>query len=69
VEISLARDPERFALVVTDDGGGFDTGAPSAGRGLSGMRRRAEAIGAALKVVSNPQGTRISLEYPLPPRA
>jgi signal transduction histidine kinase len=33
------------------------------------MRRRAEAIGAALMVASNPQGTRISLEYPLPPRA
>ena len=68
VEISLARDPGRFVLVVTDDGGGFDTGVPPAGRGLTGMRRRAAAIGAALAVASSPQGTRISLEYPLAPR-
>jgi signal transduction histidine kinase len=67
VEIALARDPGRFVLVVADDGGGFDPAAPAAGRGLSGMRRRAESIGAALSVASDASGTRITLEYPLPP--
>ncbi|HZM33987.1 MAG TPA: sensor histidine kinase [Burkholderiales bacterium] len=68
VEISFVRDPERFVLVVRDDGGGFDALGPARGRGLSGMRRRAEAIGAALDVASGAQGTRISLEYPLATR-
>jgi signal transduction histidine kinase len=65
VEISLARDPVRFVLAVADDGGGFDPAAPAAGRGLSGMRRRAERIGAALAVASDARGSRITLAYPL----
>ena len=65
VEVSLVRDPERFRLAVHDDGGGFDAAAPAAGRGLSGMRRRAEAVGATLSVASGAGGTAISLEYPL----
>jgi signal transduction histidine kinase len=66
VEVSLARDPARFVLAVADDGGGFDPAAPApGGRGLSGMRRRAERIGAALEVASDPRGTRIALGYPL----
>lgn len=66
VEVSLARDPARFVLAVADDGGGFDPAAPApAGRGLSGMRRRAERIGAALAIASDSRGTRISLAYPL----
>jgi signal transduction histidine kinase len=65
VEIALARDPARFVLAVADDGGGFDAASPAAGRGLSGMRRRAERIGAALDIASDARGTRISLAYPL----
>lgn len=63
VEVSLARDPARFVLAVTDDGGGFDSAAPAAGRGLSGMRRRAQRIGASLDVTSDAQGTRVALSY------
>jgi signal transduction histidine kinase len=66
VEVSLARAPDRFVLAVADDGGGFDPAAAApAGRGLSGMRRRAERIGAALELVSDTHGTRITLAYPL----
>jgi signal transduction histidine kinase len=65
VDISLARDPARFVLAVADDGGGFDPGSPAAGRGLSGMRRRAQQIRAALEVASDARGTRITLAYPL----
>jgi signal transduction histidine kinase len=67
VEVSMDREPARFVLSVTDDGGGFDAAAPAAGRGLAGMRRRAERIGAALNVASDARGTRISLAYPLKP--
>jgi signal transduction histidine kinase len=66
VTLSLEPDPPRFVLAVADDGGGFDPGVPAAGRGLSGMRRRAERIGAALELVSDARGTRVVLSYPLP---
>jgi signal transduction histidine kinase len=69
VEISLQRDPARFVLAVADDGGGFDPAIPASGRGLSGMRRRAQQIGAALEVTSDARGTRIALSYPLPATA
>ena len=65
VEVSLQREPGRFVLAVTDDGGGFDTASPVAGRGLTGMRRRAQQIHADLDVTSDARGTRIALSYPL----
>jgi signal transduction histidine kinase len=65
VEIAVQRNPARFVLSVTDDGAGFDVASPAAGRGLSGMRRRAERIGAALDVASGAGGTRVTLTYPL----
>jgi signal transduction histidine kinase len=65
VDISVVRDPARFVLAVADDGGGFDPATPASGRGLSGMRRRAQQIRAALDVVSDARGTRITLAYPL----
>jgi signal transduction histidine kinase len=65
VELSLRYDPARLVLAVADDGGGFDPALPGAGRGLSGMRRRARQIGAALEVVSGSRGTCITLSYPL----
>ena len=65
VEVSLQGAPQRFVLAVSDDGGGFDAAA-SGGRGLSGMRRRAQKIGAGLQVASDARGTCVVLEYPLP---
>jgi len=65
VELALERVPPRFVLSVADNGGGFDPGAAVAGRGLSGMRRRAQRIGASLEVASDSDGTRITLTYPL----
>lgn len=67
VDIALLRDPARFVLAVADDGGGFDPASAAAGRGLSGMRRRAQKIGAALEIASGADGTRVTLAYPLRP--
>jgi signal transduction histidine kinase len=64
-EFTLQREPRRFVLAVADDGGGFDPASPAAGRGLSGMRRRAGRIGATLDVASGATGTRVALSYPL----
>ena len=65
VEVSVARDPARFILGIGDDGGGFEASSGPAGRGLSGMRRRAQQISAALDVTSDTRGTRVVLSFPL----
>ena len=62
-----AAAPERVELEIRDTGRGFvATGAPT-GRGLTGMRRRAERIGAALDVQGGARGTMVRLVVPLQP--
>ena len=67
IVITLDSDPQRVALTVADNGCGFDAAAaPPAGHlGMLGMRERAEAIGARLRVESAPgAGTRVIVEAP-----
>ena len=53
-------------IAVSDDGQGFDPQATEHGRGLPGMRRRAEEMGASLHLHSQPgQGSRVELVFPL----
>ena len=53
-------------IAVSDDGQGFDPQATEHGRGLPGMRRRAEEMGASLHLQSQPgQGSRVELVFPL----
>jgi len=61
VTVYLTRTPQGVLLEVVDDGRGFDPGhVNSGGMGLSNMRARAEAIGAALEIDSRPgAGTRV----------
>ena len=60
--VLLAYSPHSVRLVVRDDGAGFDPAAVD-GFGLSGMRSRAEQVGGALTVRSDPDsGTTIELE-------
>lgn len=52
-------------IAVSDDGQGFDPQATEHGRGLPGMRRRAEEMGASLHLHSHPgQGSRVELVFP-----
>jgi signal transduction histidine kinase len=75
VTVEMAFTQRRFALVITDDGVGFDPAAPHRGRGrrgraqgLGNMRRRAELLGGELRVESTPgTGTRLSLTMPMAP--
>jgi signal transduction histidine kinase len=65
VAVSLApAGPERVRLEVRDDGVGFDPGSlPSDRFGISGMRERAQLIGAALTIDARPgKGTAVALE-------
>ncbi|MBO8188400.1 GAF domain-containing sensor histidine kinase [Streptomyces spirodelae] len=68
VRVSLSRRGPCVALVITDDGRGFDPGAVrSAGRhlGLVSMRDRASGVGGTLTVQSEPgKGTVVEVEVP-----
>jgi len=59
--------PEQLRITILDNGIGYDTAATSPGEGLRSIRRRAEAIGAALEVRSGPGHTQIMLTLALGP--
>jgi len=66
IEAVIEYAPDRFRMVVRDDGCGIDSDVLQSGRsghwGLSGMRERSSKIGARLKVMSAPgSGTEIEL--------
>ena len=67
VSILLTRRPSSVALVVEDDGVGFDLGSVhDGGLGLSGMRERIALVGGRLRVESAPgKGTTLAAEVPL----
>jgi signal transduction histidine kinase len=71
VDVVLERRANQVALIVEDDGIGFDPSDEAAlaeRMGLSGMRERANLIGAAIHVESAPgKGTTIFVRAPLPP--
>ena len=69
VEIELKYSPSQLRLLVRDDGGGIEPQILKSGRdghwGLSGMRERAEQIGARLHVYSSAAaGTEVELLVP-----
>lgn len=56
--------PDHITLVVSDNGIGFVPAGATAGRGLSGMQRRAAAVGLGLAVVSSASGTQVLIDIP-----
>jgi signal transduction histidine kinase len=59
--------PDRVAVVIEDDGAGFDpaTG-PGEGLGLLGMRERVDLLDGSLAIESEPgSGTTLLVELPL----
>ena len=66
VQIEASGSVTRFHLSIVDDGCGFDAAAASAGQGLANLRHRAEVLGGAFHIISEPgKGTRIQLEVGL----
>jgi signal transduction histidine kinase len=67
VSVVLARQLDRVAVVVEDDGQGFDAGAGSDdGLGLLGMRERIALVDGKLTIESSSDGgTTIAVEVPL----
>jgi signal transduction histidine kinase len=69
IEVEMEYAARRLRILVRDDGCGIGPQTPSSGsdgrRGLSGMRERAEGIGARLKVrTSADAGTEVELSVP-----
>jgi signal transduction histidine kinase len=62
-EVDAAED--RLRILVQDDGPGFDLATVRRGRGLVNMAARARAVGATMDVVSDHDGTRVTLTLPL----
>ncbi len=66
LSIAVTRTPGRLSVMVTDNGVGFDTGAPKEGMGLENVRSRAAALGGMLQVDSTPgKGSSVSVECPI----
>ena len=64
VTVSLAKQPGKIVLAISDNGVGFDLASAEhhGGLGLRGMRERAEQIGGDLQVKSGKNGTQVSVE-------
>ncbi|WP_412061361.1 ATP-binding protein [Rubrivirga sp. IMCC45206] len=68
VTVEVACDDDAFSVAVEDDGRGFEA-AIGDGRGMTTMRRRADALGGTLAVDSAPgRGTRVTFRLPLTSR-
>ena len=72
ITIAAEASDQRLALIVQDDGGGFDSEAVFAGHeadvglGLLGMRERVELLGGQFSLVSRPgNGTVVEVTIPL----
>jgi len=63
VSVSVIVDDDHLIARVADDGRGFDAG--HHGHGISGMRERADWIGATLDIESSGDGTRVTVRLPL----
>lgn len=66
INVQLRLRKNKLLLLIQDDGKGFDTGTVALGRGINDMKRRAEAIGAQIEILSEKNtGTLIRLEMGL----
>ncbi len=66
VYVTTRSPPLTLVIEIHDNGTGFDTkAAPTRGRGLPNLQKRANRIGGKLDVASGPEGTRITLLVPL----
>ena len=64
VTVTVEERDHEVRLAVRDDGTGFDTGAPSSGFGLGGMRERIILTGGTLEITSSDTGTVVEARVP-----
>jgi signal transduction histidine kinase len=67
VRLALTADPQRYLLILTDDGCGMkmEDSAFRWSHGLAGMRHRVQAMGGTFAIESSPgRGTTLRIEAP-----
>jgi two-component system, NarL family, sensor histidine kinase DevS len=65
-KVSLERDGSEAALVIEDDGVGFEVNGDSVGSGLKNMRARAAGLGGTMRVESaTGRGTTLRISFPV----
>jgi two-component system, NarL family, sensor histidine kinase DevS len=70
VNVTATEGDGEIRIRVSDDGGGFDPGIATPGRGLIGMRERIELLGGAIEVASKVgKGTEITARVPMQERS
>jgi len=66
VQLQVRSGESRLAVLISDDGKGFDIEGDFSGFGLAGMRERVELAGGELQIESMPgSGTRVSASMPI----
>ncbi|MBO9706732.1 MAG: hypothetical protein J7521_00845 [Caulobacter sp.] len=65
VALAVLAEGGQVLVRVQDDGRGFDPAGPSTGRGLANQRRRAEAIGGAVRWETGDRGACLVLVLPI----
>jgi signal transduction histidine kinase len=63
--ITARAEGDTVAVVVTDDGSGFDVERARDGFGLSGLRDRLQLVAGSLEVESSPAGTTVTARLPI----
>jgi signal transduction histidine kinase len=65
VSVSMLAENDHIALVVSDNGSGFDPAGAFDGMGLQNIRERVSALGGRMEISSQPElGTRLRVELP-----
>ena len=65
VQVTVSRRGDSLAVVIADDGVGFDAKRPGGGYGLIGMHERVALVRGSMHVASSPGGTTIEATLPL----
>ena len=63
IEVEVADDAGELEIGIADNGHGFDPAEASQGRGLTGIRKRAQELGARFDLTSSNGGTRMTLRF------
>ena len=66
IDLKIKFNNESCTIEISDKGIGFSVDSCKKGSGLLNMKTRAKLIGANLSVASSSQGSKITIQYPIP---